>query len=275
MKSHPLLHFQSGLTLIELMVASTLSMFIVLSVTGLIISAKAAQAVQHNASNMQDTARFVLNNLSHSIKQAGYVNFDSKNTVIFNTENRTPSIIGLNADNLSLHGVDFSIPTAAYFNDILAVRFFRSDHSSDNTLLNCAGLEVTTTTSQHGADEDLGWNIYYVATDTNHKPSLFCKYKNQAKTFATQSIASGVQSFQVWYSLTVNSSQQFLSSEQIDALDADIPASELNRNTHWKKITAVKISMLINETEQSHRGADSSTLKKVVSTTIQLRNPLR
>jgi len=319
------LNYQQGLTLVELLIATALGMFIVLAVTGLTISSKSAQSAQNDAATIQDTARFALNNINHSVKNAGYVHFDQEVASSIQTENLTASIVGFDAGSLkaTTYGVD-SPGSSMNSSDILAVRFFGSGIFSDNTVLNCAGFGVPAVTSQNTAEKERGWSIYYVANDVDNEPALFCKYdgkskesksKNGGSKFTAQAIARGVESFQVLYGINTNStvnianinSPQFLTANQITALDSDIPASELNKKTHWKKITAVKVAMLIRGAENSRLDSSTTTynlfgkdygdsmgasdegtqinesdipikqrkrLRKVVGMTIQLRNAL-
>ena len=308
--------YQQGLTLIELLIATVLGMFVVLAVTSLAISSKSAQSAQNDAATLQDTARFALNNISHSVKQAGYVNFDQAASSI-QTENLTASIVGLDAGSLkaTTYGVDFP-GTSKNASDILAVRFFGAGISADNTILNCAGFGVPAVTSQNTAEKERGWSIYYVANDVDTEPALFCKYNGKSNDgdvtesyskFTAQAIARGVESFQVLYGIHTGNTTQFLSATQITALDSDISASDLNKKTHWKKITAVKVAMLIRGAENSRLdpspttynlfgenygnnmgAADKDTqidesdiplsqrkrLRKIVGMTIQLRNAM-
>lgn len=270
------LNDQQGFTLVELLIATVLGMFVVLAVTGLAISGKSTQSVLNDAANIQDTARFVLNNISRSVKQAGYINFGQETASSIQTENLTASIAGFDAGSLkaTTYGID-SPETSRNASDILALRFFGADVSTnvsaDNTILNCAGSGVPAVTSQNTAEKERGWSIYYVANDVDTEPALFCKYNGKSKDgeskFTAQAIARGVESFQVLYGINTNSSDhvantnttQFLSAKQITALDSGIPASELNKKTHWKKITAIKVAMLIRGAENSR--LDPSTTK--------------
>lgn len=313
------LNYQKGLTLVELLIATVLGMFVVLAVTSLAISSKSAQSAQNDAATVQDTARFALNNISHSVKQAGYVNFDQS----IQTENLTAGIAGLDAGSLkaTTYGID-SPGTSRNSSDILALRFFGAGVFADNTVLNCAGFGVPAVKSQNTAEKERGWSIYYVANDVDTEPALFCKYNgksqdddsaNSYSKFTAQAIARGVESFQVLYGINSSDdiatthSTQFLSANQISALDSDIPASELNKKTHWKKITAIKVAMLIRGAENSRLDPSTTTynlfgedygnsmsasdegtrinesdiplnqrkrLRKVVGMTIQLRNAM-
>lgn len=302
---------QHGLTLVELMIALTLGMFVILAVTGLVISSKSTQSTQNDAASIQDTGRFALDNISRSIKQAGYVNFDKEDAPLVNTESMTPSIMGIDASSLkkTTYGIDSPIGKSINSSDVLALRFFGSGNPADNTILNCAGFGVPAPTSQINAEVERGWSIYYVADDVGGEPALFCKYRGKSGV-VSDAIARGVESFQVLYGVDTSSpanaiANRFLSAKEITALDSGISKAALNKNTHWKKITAIKVAMLIRGAENSRLDLSTTThhlfgrdysdsmgahdkgtqiketdipisqrkrLRKVVSTTIQLRN---
>jgi len=247
----------SGFTLVELMISVVLGMSVVLAITGLVIAAKTAESTQIDSSNLQETATYALNNISRTVRQAGYTSYDLTESPLIDSENMTSSIIGLDASTLKAEttGIESPAKSTNHFSDVLAIRFAGSGIAhADNTVLNCAGFGVPAPESQSKAEVDRGWSIYYVANDSEGEPNLYCKYKG--RQFNAQSIARGVESFQVLYGVdtsdpTNNTVNQFLTATDINALDAKIPALELNQKTHWKKIVAVKIALLIRSTENS------------------------
>jgi type IV pilus assembly protein PilW len=307
---------QQGFTMVELLIATMLGLLVVLLVTGLVFSSKSAQSTQIDAATMQDTARFALDNISRSVKQAGYVNLDRGDVPVMDTALLTASVMGLDDGSLKATSYGISSPiTARNSSDILALRFFGSNE--ENTILNCAGSGVPASTSKQELIKEPFWSIYYVSNDVNDEPALYCKYgiksDNGVTNFTAQAIARGVESFQVLYGLNTSSptnnhnTTQFLSATQIYALDSGISDAELNKKTHWKKITAIKVAMLIRGAENSRLAQTTATynlfgkeygdnfgssdkgtqinefdmpltqrkrLRKVVGTTIQLRNSL-
>jgi type IV pilus assembly protein PilW len=314
------IRIHTGFTLTELMISLALGMIIVLAASALVVAARSVQSTQFAAALLQDTGQFALNNIARSVKQAGFINFDRDDAPVIVTDTMSPSIFGL--DNATLNaaspGIENPAKSTNFSSDVLAVRFFGSGTGEpDNSILNCGGFGVPAPTSQGKAEQDRGWSIYYVANDRNGIPNLYCKYKN--KRFTAQSIAQGVEAFQVLYGIdssdgTGNSVHQFLNAGAINALDAGIPVADLNRRSSWKKITAVKIAIMIRSemnanTEigdapgsasavynlfgpgysRSGSGMDQGTqilhssiaqkqkgkIRKIIGTTIQLRNSVR
>ena len=185
-------------------------------------------------------------------------------------------------------GISSLLENKENFSDVLAVRFSGSGKKQsngvtapDNSILNCAGFGVTvpdTTTDLTESDntknneEKRSWSIYYVARGAGGESELFCKYRGKNAWSAT-AIAQGVDSFQVLYRLEnddhhntgkgnqgdskLTSISPFLSAGAIHALDATIllngvtaaeRTKELNQKTYWKKVTAIKVALLLHST---------------------------
>ncbi len=307
---------QQGLTLVELMISTALGMLIILAVTGLIVSSKSAQSTQIDADTILDTGRFALDNISRSVKQAGYVNYDPDDAPFFMGA-ATPNLSGLDAASLKAKtpAVDFPVVSAYNSSDVLAIRFSGSGTpKADNTVLNCAGFGVAAAKASSTSINNRGWSIYYVARDVDDEPALFCKYNTKEDSnpvtgsttrFAAEAIARGVESFQVLYRIDSPSHLgQFFTATELNALDSSTPEASLNDQSYWKKVTAIKVALLIRGAENSrpdsseivynlfgqsysHKaGVDKGTqvdesampsnqkkrFRKIISTTIQLRN---
>ena len=295
----------------ELMIALVLSMLIVLGTTSLLVNGKAIQSMQFDVASTEESAQFALNNIARSVRQAGFINFDRADAPIITTDTMSPAITGLDNATLTATTPGIESPSKSTDNasDVLAIRFYGSgDGKADNSILNCGGFGIAAPTSQSAAEMQRGWSIYYVARDARNQPNLYCKFKNNS--FTAQPIAQGVESFQVLYGIETgsapeNRSRQFLSASELNAMDARLPALEINKLTNWKRVTAVKIALMIRGTTKeigaSNRaifhlfGEDYSNTKgdqdqgtkilasdipidlkgntrKIVGTTIQLRN---
>ncbi|MFZ6774460.1 PilW family protein [Undibacterium sp. SXout7W] len=269
---------QNGLTLIELMISLTLGLMVILAATGLVISTKQLFIVQTDGNDTQDTARFALDNISRSLKQAGFVNYDFSNSPLVTPAIATADLAGMDANSVSATSSDISTPlnSAVNSSDLLAVRFYGSGNTGngDGTMSNCAGFSVPAPVSANTADQDRGWSIYYVANDNNNEPELVCKYFNSVSgKWSAQSIVKGVESFQVLYGLDTSSptdglANKYLTATAINALDAALvltgatateKAQDLNKKTYWKKILVVKLAMLVRGKENARNDATNST----------------
>ncbi|MBS1169431.1 MAG: pilus assembly protein PilW [Burkholderiaceae bacterium] len=276
---------QRGLTLVELMVSITLGMLVVLASTALLVSSKSTYTSSDDDALVRDTARYAIENITRSVRQAAFENWDTEitNTTglpqapIVSMPNMTANLSGLDANTLtgssSTAGIgDKSTSNVVNGSDVLAVRFFGVGTPDSGTVkvtsdsikkgygsvIDCAGFAIQQPTSQDTADADRGWSIYYVAKDANGEPELRCKYRaDGASTWSTVAIARGVESFQVLYGVDTNGDRtpnKFLTATEIDELDTHITYTEtdtekkkleFNRKTNWKKVLVVKIALLV------------------------------
>ena len=276
------IYSQRGLGLVELIISLALSLFVLLIATALVLTTKSSFLTQADHSDIQETASFAIDNIVRSLRQAGYVNFDFNNSPQITPSTAGADINGVDASSVSVSSSDISTPlnTTVNSSDILAIRFFGVGNaaSGDGTVTNCAGFSVSAPSSSDTADQDRGWSIYYVSNNANKEPELFCKYqsinsKSGAMSWSAQSIAKGVESFQVLYGVDTSnpangSANKFLNATAINALDASLELvgntaaerkADLNRKTFWKKVTEVKIAMLISGTENSKSDNTTTT----------------
>ena len=298
---------KTGVGLAELMVALVLGMLVILAMSSLIFASKSIHAVQIDAFTMDDIARSVFSNMASSVKEAGLINYGNADTPSIGSDELSPAIAGLDASTLKSTSIGIESTSKSLNNssDVIAIRFFGSGSGNEiDSPLNCAGFGVPAPGSPGQADMERGWSIYYVANDSGGEPNLYCKYKG--KSFTAQSIAEGVESLQILYGIDMpdGTGNQFLNATEINALDASIPAAELNKKTHWKKITSVKVAILVRGKHSSNLNSTTETydlfgedyfnpsdkgtkiigtdlpkkhaekLRKVYSATIQLKNAL-
>jgi type IV pilus assembly protein PilW len=188
----------AGLSLVELMISLAIGMFVVLAGTSLLLSTKSGYAAQGEAALIEDTGRYVLENISRSVRQAAYENWDSTEAPIVSKAVYSANIAGFDARTLkgASEGIDVTVARAVNGSDVLAVRFFGSGPgpNGDGTVVNCAGFSVPAPASQANAEEERGWSIYYVADDATGEPELYCKYRGDSG-WTSQAIARGVESF--------------------------------------------------------------------------------
>jgi hypothetical protein len=123
-----------------------------------------------------------------------------------------------------------------------------------------------------------------VANDANGEPELFCKYySSDSGKWSAQSLVKGVESFQVLYGVDTSNpkdgtANKFLTATAVNALDAalvldgntaDEKAKDLNRKTFWKKITEIKIALLVSGAQNSRL----MRLKQLMTCLVQVMHP--
>ena len=263
-------HRQRGLTMIELLIAMTLGLFIVLSATGLLLSSKAGYIVQDQTAHVQETGRYAMEVLSRAIRQAGHENLSDEDSLVTSATEVSANVIGMDAVTLRKNtaGLDAADSKGAVNgSDVLALRFFGDETGEgDGTILNCAGLAVASPAANESAEHGRGWSIFFVADDAGGEPELRCKYKTKTGWNA-DAIARGVESFQVLYGVDADDDglpDRFVNADTVDALDGQLAlvgenaaarAIDLNRQTHWKKIRSIQLAMLVRGTQSARDDA--------------------
>jgi type IV pilus assembly protein PilW len=261
---------QSGLTMVELMIAMALGLLILLATTSLLLSSKTGYIAEDQMVQLHETGRYTTEVLARAIRQTGYEHMDGERVAIVATAELTANVAGLDAMTLKKTGAGLSSATSSDVvngSDILAVRFFGDDAGDGNgTILNCAGLAVPAVNAAGGAEQDRGWSIFYVAKDSAGEPELRCKY--QTKTgWNADAIARGVESFQVLYGVDVQGDgapDQFITARDVDALDDRLALNgnnaverlaDLNRKTYWKKVRSIRFSLLVRGSQKARDDA--------------------
>lgn len=254
------------------MISIALGFFVVLAAISLLVSTKAVYIDQDEGARIQETGRYAIETIARSVRQAAYENWDSTEAPIVATSAVSANIAGLDAHSLNARTEGLGSPLAASINgsDVLAIRFFGSGRGStgDETMLNCAGVGVPAPTSPESADMERGWSIFYVSRDSSGEYELYCKFRaiedegaDGQPRWTAQSIARGVESFQVLYGLDTDADglpNQFMTATAINALDEGlvIPGdsdavrnTQRNAKTHWKKVVVVKVALLLRGSE--------------------------
>jgi len=318
-KANTLLH-QQGWTITEMMISITLGLFILLTATGLLLSSKSGYVMQDQNASIHETGRYAMEVLSRSVRQAGYENWNSGSMPILAGAEYSANVIGMDAMTLKKTSAGLEGATSIDVvngSDVLALRFFgESAYGEEGAILNCAGLAVAGPASIQTADQERGWSIFFVAKDSAGEPELRCKYQSKT-SWNADAIARGVESFQVLYGIDTDgngSPEHFLSADEIDVLDdklllvgenAIARATDKNRKTAWKKVKAIKFSLLVRGSqvarddvlateynlfgvdysnahanadkgvrirEDALSGASKNRIRKIFTHTIQLRN---
>ncbi len=252
---------QSGLTIVELMVAIAVGLLVVLAATSLLLSTKIGYIFQDEGARLQETGRYAVESITRAVRQAGYENWDTAGTAIISTPEISANIAGLDASSLKETSVGIDAPVAKSINgsDVLAIRFVGSGAGpgGDGTLLNCAGFGVA---EPADLEVDRGWSIFYIAADKSGEPELRCKYFGKT-SWNTEAIARGVESLQILYGVDADDDglpNQFFTATAINALDRSLVLEgpnaaarhiDQNRKTHWKKVVVIKIGILVRSAQ--------------------------
>lgn len=240
---------QSGLTLIELMISITLGLLVVMAATALLLSAKSGYIAQDDGARMDDTGRYAVELITRAVRQAAYVNWDRQEAPAVVKPEMSPSLEGLDAHRLKgdTPGMTSPLGTAVNGSDVLSVQFFGA---RDGAVVNCAGFPIP--------NQERSASIFYVAEDSLGETQLYCKYQGNS-SWNADAVARGIEAFQVLYGVDTDEDglpNKMLNAAAINALDSVTASGEIsdaarNAKTFWKKISTVRIAVLV-------RGANNS-----------------
>jgi type IV pilus assembly protein PilW len=246
---------QRGVTLVELMVSTVVGMLAMLLAGGLLVSANAAYLAQVDAAALDDNGRYALEVITRAARQAAFVNWERDQAGA--DEGVAPArIAGIDARSLSraTEGIEAPLGDAVNGSDVLAVRF---TGAADGSVNNCAGFGV--------GENDDGWSIFYVGRSAAGDAELRCKYRGR-NSWGSDAVIGGVDTFQVLYGLDTDSppdgvANEYASAAALDERDAALvlmsadPAGrerELRRRTHWKRVTGVRVALVLHGARSRH-----------------------
>jgi len=229
---------QSGVTLVELMVAITLGLILMTGMVQILLSSKKTYAGVIGQSQLMDSGRLSLHFLSYSLRMSGYWgdvtfvrNFGSDiGLVAASYVGRFASdeyVSGTNNDNSDANVIDGS--------DQIWVRY---NGAADGRVVNCAGTTIS------GAEIVIEHFYIKPATGTELIPSLYCATTvmniNQDSGVITvsagsatnrQPLINGIENMQILYGQAQGSLTRFVNAAAV---------------TDWKSVRSVRIALLVS-----------------------------
>lgn len=242
---------QSGVTLIELMIAMVLSLIVLIGVVNIYIVNKKVSRMEDGLSRMQENGRFAMDFLARDLRMAGYPNLPTLTDIDAIGDTSGIEDAGENnSDTLILsHG-----RTGIYITD------------------DCKGDAIDPTATNTYDIQDTG-------RVNNRGNSIFSLYCNGTE------LVEGVENMQVLYGVrntldmaVANPTTSYLTSTQVAAAGA------------WNRIRSVRIALLVNMMDDLASRVDNNTytllgqsyppaaadqqMRRVYTTMVVLRNRL-
>ena len=279
---------QSGLTLLELMLAMTLGLFIVAGVGTGYLSSKQSYATRDQISELDENARMALRVLTEHIEHAGYAGTSGmpvQNYVIPSGTSitqkacsgsavnpRAPNIINSAADGTRSNG-----------GDTIGVSYL----ADDSLFVDCNGSSLSPEClPDKTPSRDIGqvYNSFRVDPDNfrnavgDKVPALQCGGSNN---ISSQPWAQGVENIQFRYGVDMNGDR---------AADNYWTATQVQASNAWSRILSVQVALLMRSIDPIYPDSQSGSYqlldqtieagpdrykRAVYTTTIRLRNVAR
>ena len=257
-RRRPLSTAQAGLTLIELLVAMTLGLLIVLAASAALLVSRQGFFAVDAASQLRDNARYAQNIVQRVGVQAGFKNVFFAGAASLNP-NPEPHVFGINnAKRAESQGWDESSAwgtnDAGKNSDILVLRAQTSSASplsppSDNTIIDCLGVAPTALPTDA---DDRFISILHVQASSDGEPSLMCTREASGGGFEAQPLVQGVESFQVLYGVdnvvpntaptgtTDSVPERYLRANQLTVTGNDVATY-----ANWRRVRSLRIGMVL------------------------------
>lgn len=212
---------QRGLTLVEIMVAVTISLVLLAGVLQVFLSSKASYNLQNGIARLHENARFALDIMTNNISRAGYADLSMAGPTLnaINTAN-TQNNVTANA------ALGFSVANNRA-SDTISVNYQATQ--------NCAGVAVATATDRYYLD---GSNLMCIGNGDADNPVI---------------IAEGVENLQILYGIDTDADADGIGGDRIanTYVSAANIASEVN-------VVSVRIAILVNSVDSVSSGTDSN-----------------
>lgn len=261
--AHKVPGVQSGFTLTEMMVAVTVSLFIIGALITVVLGSASTGRTREQASDLQVNGRYALEQFKNDLVHAGYLGISSlffpDQAITVNGINVTGACDTNNVGKLSLRvwGTNDAnpysatcIPAASYSaGDVLVVRglnptpvagpfaanrvYYHSAYEGGEPFLGPTVPDFTASNKQPPyVDFELQESIYYIspftasAAEVPLVPALYRVRLGAGPAMAAEMIASGVENMQVRYGVfQTNNTTRYLSADEITTADWDLVKS--------------------------------------------------
>ena len=257
-RRRPLSTAQAGLTLIELLVAMTLGLLIVLAASAALLVSRQGFFAVDAASQLRDNARYAQNIVQRVGVQAGFKNVFFAGAASLNP-NPEPHVFGINnAQRSESQGWDDSsawgTTDAGKNSDKLVLGAQTSSASplsaaSDNTMIDCLGVAPTALPTDA---DDRFISILHVQASSDGEPSLMCTREASGGGFEAQPLVQGVESFQVLYGVdnvvpntaptgtTDSVPERYLRANQLT-----VTGNDAATYANWRRVRSLRIGMVL------------------------------
>ncbi|WP_043422022.1 PilW family protein [Cupriavidus basilensis] len=285
-----------GFSMIELMVALTLGMLVLVASTSFYLLTRSTYGSINDSANIEERGQFAIGVVSRMLRQIAYTppasdggSMQISSQMLMGLDNcSTPS------DSETL-GCDAGAAVNA--SDVLLTRFFgvgtAADPTvSDGSMVDCSGQAVAAPSNIDNAASQRGLSILYVQNGADGLPYLMCKYRRRAagketSTFVAQQLVPGVENLQVLFGI---------STDDDEVADKFVPASQVGA-AEWARVFALKVALVVRGDNTSaassgqpaiqlfgpmYNGADGTftptqnpqSARRLFTATVQVRNYL-
>lgn len=280
-----------GLTLVELLVAMAISLFIVLAAVAAFTATRRSASTVDAASQLRDDARFATDLLRRLVVQTGFedVTYASAayrgTAALYKTMNGASGGGGIDINTLmpGVYGYDNAIPSASdplntvttrssgsvgYGSDVLILQYQPTrvtDTTTDGSMITCDGVAPTMPAADRS---DRAVSILYVDVSSG-EPTLMCMRRNDAAgTFISPTpLLKGVEDFQVLYgvdNVTPNTAPTghitSVPNRYLTAAQLTVSGNSTATLANWRRVRSIRVGMVMRGPAGSAQESSTQTL---------------
>ena len=278
---------QTGLTLVELLIAMALSGLIAIAAIAALTVSRQGFSTVDTSAQLRDNSRFAASILQRLAVQTGFLDLTFATTRaasefnVAGAENPPPPIYAVNnakyTQSLALGITTTSPANGVNGSDFLVLRYqpgesFPGSKKSDSAMINCDGTASTAIADT--SDEQMISVFHVDISGTTNEPALMCTRRNLSDGvwLSSQPLVEGVESFQLLFGvdnvvpntaptgITDSVPDRYLRADQLTGATEDIT------NANWRRVRSIRIGMVF-------RGAVGSSLEKTIPAQYPLGAP--
>ena len=249
---------QTGLTLIELLVAMTIGLLIVLAAAAALLVSRQGFFAVDAASQLRDNARYAQDIIQRLGVQAGF-----KNVFFLIGTGSTlepPHVYGINNAKRTSNSQAWDESNSwgsgdvGKNSDILVLRAQTSTASpistaSDGSMIDCLGVAPTAVpTSQ----DDRFISILHVQPSSSGEPALMCSREASSGGFETQPLVEGVENFQVLYGVdnvtpgtAPSGSTDSVPDRYLRADQLTVAGNTTETYNNWRRVRSIRVGLVL------------------------------
>lgn len=243
---------QAGVTLVELLVAMALSVFLMAAVTQSFLGSRQASDVVQAQARMQESARFAFNFMARSAREAGYATEFLEpdglpDVTIINPQWRDTNWrrAGVFEAQAIVAGIDGNYAPAKPGSDAL---FIRVQGQEDGSVMDCHGVPVPTFSFRGRPNSIWLTQTFYIDDDNNFRCTTDQPLV-KGGGLRNEVLVPGIEELQLMYGLNagaVNSDEVVENPQQVVRwVNANNIGAEM-----WRFVVAVKVAMVsISDTQ--------------------------
>lgn len=271
---------QRGFTLVELMIAAVIGIFLMASLMNLFITTNKSITLSEALSQNQESGRFAMDYMTKYIRQAGYSSDSQDNVlpILINTPSTVCALDACSSNNpigaISAKGDRLSIPTVA---------------SADLITKSCTGSDVGGPVN----GKQFIANVFWVSDDPDTENELRCRtydYENGAWLDNAVSIVANIESFEFQLGIAPDESSRnaarYLNVDAIITDTTNLLTVNSVRSIRIALLTSSQDELITNKVQTTvgprkyvildgpliTTEDDDSNLRQVFSNTIELPN---